>query len=389
MRATTRMRLGAASMLFGLALIGAGIVWIVPDYVISAQVGSLADEVRLSGEEAEAEAVPSDAEVAAAAGEAASETERAASGIDWATLRSENGDTTGWISVPTKSIDFPVMHGTDNEYYLHHDMYGRWGYGGVFSDYRCDPNGRNVNIYGHTLIGGGMFTKLGTADEPGQLATIGPVTYSTPEAGAVTFTPIATLHVYPSFQDVQTFSWDVSDDEIEEARHEIAQERAQNGEWNLELPEGMSPEGQGLVDWWHVESGTVTIDGSEAGNADSSATLAGLYDQLSQQSADDENTDDLRDQILSILASNKNAGRDDGSISVNRYYVASGVSDADARARAEKNAWREWLVDLVSQGTQISDDAADQIANASRSLCLCCCSWPFDSHRTIVVCVAS
>ena len=344
MRAVTRMRLGAISMLVGLALIGAGIVWIVPDYIISAQVASLSDKVRLSDEDKTA---PSDAEVAAQAGEAASETKRAAAGIDWAALRAANGDTTGWISVPTKSIDFPVMHGADNEYYLHHDMYGRWGYGGVFSDYRCNPNGRNVNVYGHTLIGGGMFTRLGTADEPGQLATIGPVTYSTPEAGAVTFTPIATLHVYPSFQDVQTFSWDVSDEDIETARHEIARKRASDGEWNLELPEGTSPDGQGLVDWWHVERGRVAVTSQDAGQAS------------------------------------------DGSISVDRYYMASGVSDADARAAAEKKAWRKWLVDLVSQGTQASDDVAEQIKSASRSLCLCCCSWPFDSHRTIVVCVAS
>ena len=333
-----RMRIGCALIAAGAIAIAGSVVWVVPDYLMSAGVNPLgAVEERLD-EEVEA---PSDEAAEEAVGTSVvTETERSSHDIDFASLQSMNLQVRSWISVPNKGIDFPVCQGSDNEYYLHHDMYGRWGYGGVFVDHRADPNGRNVIVYGHTLIGGGMFTKLGTADEPGQLATVGPVYYTTPEAGTVEFTPIATMHVYPTFQDVQQFSWDVSDEQLEAARRAIAEERADAGDWSVELPEGERPEGDYLVDWYPVEDGVVH-DGEE------------------------------------------------GDVAVTRYYTTSAVFNADAQARAEKGAWRDWLVSLCEQSTQVSSDVAERIATADRSLVLACCSWPFDSHRTLVICVAS
>lgn len=345
LRARGRMRLGVAMLCAGMVAIAAGVVWIAPDYIMSAMTGDVA-EIARSGEGADAE-VPTDAEAEATGAGVATEADRSAAGLDWSRLQAENGQVRSWISVPAKDIDFPVMHGSDNGYYLHHDMYGRWGYGGVFTDYRCDPNGRNVIVYGHTLIGGGMFTQLGTADEPGQLATVGEVTYSTPEAGATTFTPIATLHVYPSFQDVQQFSWDVSDEQMDSALRAVARDKAEAGEWNIELPEGELPEGEFLVDYFTVDSGTVDRVDQSVSDADASE-----------------------------------------SVPVSRYYVVTDADADEARARAEKGAWRDWLVNLCEQATQVSPDAAAKISSASRSLVLACCSWPFDSHRTLVVCVA-
>lgn len=345
LRARGRMRLGVALLCAGMIAIASGVVWIAPDYLMSATAGNVAEQAR-SGENAETEA-PTDEEAAAAGAAVATEAERSASGIDWSYLQAENGQVRSWISVPSKDIDYPVMHGSNNEYYLHHDMYGRWGYGGVFTDYRCDPNGRNVIVYGHTLIGGGMFTKLGVADEPGQLGTIGEVTYSTPEAGATTFTPIATMHVYPSFQDVQQFSWDVSDEQLEAALRAVARDKAEAGEWNVELPEDQQPAGEYMVDWFSVNNGTV--------------------DRVDQSVSDTDSSEE---------------------VPVSRYYVVTKADTAEARARAEKGAWRDWLVSLCEQSTQVSPDAASRISSASRSLVLACCSWPFDSHRTLVICVA-
>lgn len=328
----TRSYIGAAVMLVGLCLIGAGVVWTVPDYLISASYQDVAAKAKVEARPDEGEKKPEATE------DEPAEVKAAPVGIDWNYLKGVNPASSAWISVPAKSIDFPVMHGRDNEYYLHHDMHGRWGYGGVFSDYRCDPNGRNVIVYGHTLIGGGMFTKLGRADEAGQLATIGSVTYSTPEAGATEFTPIATLHVRPSFQDVQQFEWDVDDTALEAAKRDIARARAAKGEWSVEMPSGQTPAGDYLIDWYRTQDASVMVDGQ--------------------------------------------------SVGVGRFYTSSSVSDADAMRIAEKGAWRDWLIGLVEQSTQTSPDVVERIASANRSLVLSCCSWPFDSHRTLTVCVA-
>lgn len=334
-----RMRVSVASLCVGVALVCAGIAWMAPEYVMSALNADVAASAK---SEPEGDAPGDEAAEEAAGTSVVSETDRAADGIDWADLQADNAQVRSWIEVPNKGIDFPVLHGSDNEYYLHHDMYGRWGYAGVFTDHRCDPNGRNVIVYGHTLIGGGMFTQLGVADEPGQLATIGDVFYSTPEAGTVKFKPVATLHVYPTFQDAQRFSWDVTDEQMEAARRAVAKDKAASGEWNVELPAGESPAGEFLVDYYPTSGGEVELVEAEGSEP----------------------------------------------VEVERYYAATASDDDEARERAEKSAWRDWLVSLCEQGTQVSGTAAADIASASRSLVLACCSWPFDSHRTLVVCVA-
>lgn len=66
-----------------------------------------------------------------------------------------------WIHIPGTSLDHPVMHGSDNQFYLDHLPDGSKNpLGSLFLDYRCDKNGSHLIIYGHNGSGGRMFGML-------------------------------------------------------------------------------------------------------------------------------------------------------------------------------------------------------------------------------------
>ncbi len=63
-----------------------------------------------------------------------------------------NGDTAAWITIPDTTIDYPVVQGDDNSYYLTHTMDGEYNqHGTPFLDNRCngDFTGFTSIIYGH------------------------------------------------------------------------------------------------------------------------------------------------------------------------------------------------------------------------------------------------
>ena len=73
-----------------------------------------------------------------------------------------NSDTIGWLEVPACGISYPLVQGKDNDYYLKHDFYGNYTFHGwVFQDFRpAEPDTKNIVVYGHNLMAGGMFTNL-------------------------------------------------------------------------------------------------------------------------------------------------------------------------------------------------------------------------------------
>lgn len=74
-----------------------------------------------------------------------------------------NEDVVGWIIIPGTNIDYPVLHGEDNDYYLHYTLYREWrAYGSIYLDYRCEPDFSSPNsiIYGHHMAAGNMFSQL-------------------------------------------------------------------------------------------------------------------------------------------------------------------------------------------------------------------------------------
>lgn len=83
--------------------------------------------------------------------------------VDFNELAGKNPDTVGWIQMPGTRIDYPVVRGADNEFYLGHDFYGKKNAGGaIYLDYECqrDLGGPNNILYGHNMKNGSMFRDL-------------------------------------------------------------------------------------------------------------------------------------------------------------------------------------------------------------------------------------
>ena len=83
---------------------------------------------------------------------------------DWDALKKENPEIIAWIYIPNTSINFPVVQKqNDNIYYLTHNAMNWYDeLGAIFMDGYADKNFSEMNtiIYGHSVIGGGMFTEL-------------------------------------------------------------------------------------------------------------------------------------------------------------------------------------------------------------------------------------
>ena len=85
--------------------------------------------------------------------------------IDLDALREVNPEVVGWIRVPNSKINYPIMQGEDNTYYLEHTWEGHENPGGsIFLESRNSPDFTDFNtiIYGHNMASGSMFGELYT-----------------------------------------------------------------------------------------------------------------------------------------------------------------------------------------------------------------------------------
>ncbi|MBR4462020.1 MAG: class B sortase [Erysipelotrichaceae bacterium] len=83
--------------------------------------------------------------------------------IDFVALQEINDDIVGWLILPDTIIDYPVVKGEDNDYYLHHLFDKTYNFlGTLFVDFRnSDPfEDRITAIYGHAMLNGSMFAVL-------------------------------------------------------------------------------------------------------------------------------------------------------------------------------------------------------------------------------------
>lgn len=85
--------------------------------------------------------------------------------IDFEKLWQTNEDIYAWIRVPNTNIDYPILqHKTNDEFYLHHNIYGKYEYAGaIYSEKRCntkDFTDKNTMLYGHNMTKGYMFENL-------------------------------------------------------------------------------------------------------------------------------------------------------------------------------------------------------------------------------------
>lgn len=88
---------------------------------------------------------------------------READDFDYQALLEENEDCIGWLKIDGTDISYPVVQGTDNEFYLHHDFQKKYAIcGTLMLDYRNDIAGEQEHliIYGHQMKDGSMFKQL-------------------------------------------------------------------------------------------------------------------------------------------------------------------------------------------------------------------------------------
>jgi len=83
--------------------------------------------------------------------------------LDLETLREVNPEVIGWIRIPDTKIDYPILQGEDNDYYLNHTWEGKTNsVGSIFMEYRnsADFTDYNTILYGHNMNDGSMFNNL-------------------------------------------------------------------------------------------------------------------------------------------------------------------------------------------------------------------------------------
>lgn len=88
---------------------------------------------------------------------------------DFDVLKGENPDTIGWIDIPDTKISYPIVQGTDNDFYLKHDFHGESSVAGtIYLDYESegDFEGRNNILYGHNMKNGSMFKDVVRYKDP-------------------------------------------------------------------------------------------------------------------------------------------------------------------------------------------------------------------------------
>lgn len=83
--------------------------------------------------------------------------------LDLAALQAENPDVLGWIRIPDTKIDYPLVQGEDNDFYLNNNWQGKKSYlGSIFLEHRSSPDFTDYNtiVYGHNMTNGSMFAGL-------------------------------------------------------------------------------------------------------------------------------------------------------------------------------------------------------------------------------------
>ena len=78
-------------------------------------------------------------------------------------LQEQNADIVGWLEIENTNINYPVLQGTDNSYYMTHNYKKEKSKNGsIFLDanYNWNIPSNNLLIYGHNLGNGMMFQEL-------------------------------------------------------------------------------------------------------------------------------------------------------------------------------------------------------------------------------------
>lgn len=78
-------------------------------------------------------------------------------------LQKTNSDIIGWVEIEGTNINYPVLQGSDNDFYMTHNYEKEESvYGSLFldKDYDWKRGSNNLLIYGHNMQDGSMFHDL-------------------------------------------------------------------------------------------------------------------------------------------------------------------------------------------------------------------------------------
>ncbi len=83
--------------------------------------------------------------------------------VNFKALQKQYPDVIGYIYGANTGINYPIVQGSDNDFYLNHDIDGNLNNNGsIFMEYLCssDFSSQNSIIYGHHMKSGLMFANL-------------------------------------------------------------------------------------------------------------------------------------------------------------------------------------------------------------------------------------
>ena len=83
--------------------------------------------------------------------------------IDFESLKEKNKDTVAFLKVNDTNVEYVVVKGSDNKYYLNHSFDEKYNIAGwIFADYKnkFDGTDKNIVVYGHNRRDGSMFGSL-------------------------------------------------------------------------------------------------------------------------------------------------------------------------------------------------------------------------------------
>ena len=85
------------------------------------------------------------------------------SSVNFEAIGESHSNVVGWLKMDDVDISYPIMHGTDNEHYLHYDPDENPNFdGSIFLDYRNHSFEKDLHVlvYGHNMLDESMFGQL-------------------------------------------------------------------------------------------------------------------------------------------------------------------------------------------------------------------------------------
>ncbi len=133
--------------------------------------------------------------------------------VDFEALTEMNPHTVAWIYSENEEINYPVVQGLDNDYYIDHLFDGTENKNGaIFMDYRNSPHltHRNTLIYGHNMGNHTMFASLVNYADPAYYEENPVLILETPEASYY----LEVFSGYTTKSVSEAYRQDLGEDEI-------------------------------------------------------------------------------------------------------------------------------------------------------------------------------